>query len=129
MQITKEQANSLIERLADKKIEVLERTVVDAIGGYVDVSLGHPIMLTDVLDKPEVVLCWEEEERKDRIYDLWCLWYECGVTKSLQAILDGAEWDQTSAKETCSPGETNYYIESMKGDAAPLFEYLISLFP
>lgn len=108
--MTRDQAERLIERLADK---------------YESISTGReltpydwccPIMLTDVLDKPETVLCWEEEERKDRIYDLWCLWYECGITKSLQNIMLDGQFDAPRGKTVPSAPQD-------------LFEYLIQLFP
>lgn len=57
--------------------------------------IGHPIYLHTILDKAEVVLCWEEEERKDKIYEIWCLWYECGLSRSLQEIIQASGWEHT----------------------------------
>ena len=54
---------------------------------------GNEVGLADILDSPEICVCWTEEQRKDRIYELWSLWYEVGLTKSLQELVDNAEWE------------------------------------
>jgi hypothetical protein len=90
--------------------------------------LGHPIYLHTILDKAEVVLCWEEEERKDKIYEIWCLWYECGLSRSLQEIVQASGWEYTlTARDEDSSIRKTEVLTSSEANA--LCEYLLSLFP
>lgn len=128
-QVTKAQAEALIERLANKTTQGLcSAHQTPNLYCYLHICY-KPVMLTDVLEKGEVVLCWEEEERKDRIYDLWCLWYECGVTKSLQTILQEAEWEDIGHHTHNMRDCRQCANKPMIGSAADLFRFLSSLFP
>lgn len=172
--VTKEQAEALIERLADKTIDFgcevisskwshqsremithtyhspeprnyqfecsgrkdyLQRHEIESV-------LGHPIMLTDVLEKmSKMGILYEVEDEeaygyKEEVaygYIVLHLWGECSFTKSLQDILAEVEWELVD--NMCSNHE---FIDGceycpdhrrMKGPAADLFRYLSSLFP
>lgn len=134
---TKENVERLIDRLADKTLSFgCNITVFDGTGHAVYAGrerivgnhdhvfadgedlftmedgtfeiLGHPIMLTDVLEKLLMV-------DYDRLR-LVMLWEDCGVTKSLQDIMQDGQFDAPRGKTVPSaPHE--------------LFEYLLQLFP
>ena len=149
-QLTRQEVEGLIERLADKTLsrECLIRDkegfphvilMKNSAGNYlcevmnnvqhtikksqIKEVLGHPIYLHNILDKAEVVLCWEEEERKDKIYEIWCLWYECGLSRSLQEIVDASGWKYTlTAEEEDSSIRKQQVLTSPEANA--LFSFL-----
>ena len=135
--VTKEQAEALIERLADKKKKI---TCPDCSGDSGNTYchdcdkewrgfapwVGQPIILTDVLEKLLMV-------DYDRLR-LVILWEDCGPSNSLQQILEEAEWEYVGAIVPVHPSmleemKAMLGTEYMKGPAAELFSYLSSLFP
>jgi len=100
--------------------------------------LGHPIMLTDVLEK----LRQQKIDNPGEVFgELVYNWEQVGFTKSLQSILQEAEWergyycsdgffpketDMTNVVHACD--EPIVVRSMMKGPAADLFSYLASLF-
>jgi hypothetical protein len=120
--MNREQCNALIERLADKKKSTLDHNTASILGSY---QLG--LYIGDILNKPEIGICFEEEERKDKVYETYLLWSECGVEKSLQTILEESEWE---VHERSDPqyGITAWSEPRISSPAKELFEYLITLF-
>lgn len=119
--ITRKQCEELIERLSGRVYSETES---------MDWAewLESQVRIGDVLDTGEVTIAWTEEQRAERIIEIWELWHECGTTKSLQELLDEAPWKKVPAKKECGEGETNYFVEHL-GDSNTdrLFSYLIEL--
>ena len=98
-----------------------------------------PVMIGDVLNSAEVSVCFDEDERKERIYDIWCLWYEFG-NQSLNEILSGEIDPQWRAAVIPEPrcardGEELEYvpIDCVTGrftdpNVQALYEFLMKLF-
>lgn len=147
--VTKEQAEALVERLADKTLSfgcevIVQDNEYDLVHAkfvskedsgrhtyllqgefYADephTILGHPIMLTDVLEKLIKV-------QYDRL-KLVRLWEDCSFTKSLQDILAEAEEECAICMSTGHDvGDMHPHEVNLKGPAANLFHFLSSLFP
>ena len=91
-------------------------------------------MIGDVLNSAEILVCSDEEERKDKIYSLWCLCYEVGIRKSLNEILDSKTGFRCSTNNrintgshTCAAGNT-HTEEYVDKKTQELFEFLYDLF-
>lgn len=171
-QVTRQAAEALVERLADKKFSKgviclykgVKYTYWGSSGGknwYVsedeylvsvpsnedDIKaniLGHPIMLTDILEKARGVYprnqlrsfdCVDTTKNAFGIEEhLCCQWGDCGFTNSLQNILAESEWEciiceKTHSIDYMNVNDMNPKEIRMKGAPAKLFEYLDQLFP
>lgn len=117
MSLTKPEVYALIDRLADKTLNLDEK--------YITKILGHPVRIGDVLSRP----CdWLK---------VCQLWDKCGFTKSLQQIVEESGFD-TVCKTcyergiTCERGRSFAHpdIEILKSpEARALFDHLAELFP
>lgn len=106
------------------------------------VSLGHPILIGDVLEKLEEHFAWGYRETSKKalasttkyedktVAKLWRLWKACGgADKSLQEIVADTEW----APEQQPNGQPSHVIGSMillvpkQKPIRDLFEFLLPL--
>lgn len=147
--VTKEQCMALIERLADNThyYYTCEKCQVNVLCSSCGSSgQRHPIMLTDVLEKMKeesklnrfynnVCSCWKDDcacpsgKTVDHQTELLELWHNCGITKSLQNILNDAEWEDIGHHTHNMRDCRQCANKPMIGSAADLFRFLSSLFP
>jgi hypothetical protein len=138
----KNEIKQLIDRLADKNNHA-NYDFIGMIRNYVcledwinecpdnnafleacHIAIPVPVIIGDVLNSPEVCVCFDEEERKDKVYEIWSLWYECGLTKSLQELYE-TEWAKIYIDDMT---KTQQYKEYPKDpNIRKLFEFLIEL--
>jgi hypothetical protein len=139
--VTRQEAEKLIERF-----EVVDKnSPLDPLDWHL-VEI-QPVLIGDVLEKMKqqnkltrfynnVCSCWKDDcacpsgKTVDHQAELLELCHNCGVTKSLQEILDSAEWEEGFARKQDARGfPYAQHEERMKSPAAELFKYLILLFP
>lgn len=150
--MNREQCNALIERLADKTLSFgclvnikedgewlhnMQFTNSNIKSGYIDCVddeyvahgniyeiLGHPVYIGNVIQKIRKEHGYVFNHKV--YFDLLCWWHGDdgnGHSKSLQTILEEAEW------EPCDPDCTSECNDAtLKSPAKELFEYLITLF-
>ena len=155
--ITKTEVQEVIEHFGDKTISkgcigrtktgLLVELVRELKNSYEDADcrrinkmtiekiLGHPILIGDVLEKTGGTGGTVYQDQDDKILELYYKWDDCGVSKSLQQILEKAEWETAPMLPTLklnkkSPLDSTVEIKQvLKSPAAELFSFLHSLIP
>jgi len=144
--ITKTEVQEVIEHFGDKTISkgcigrtktgLLVELVRELKNSYEDADcrrinkmtiekiLGHPILIGDVLEKTGGTGGTVYQDQDDKILELYYKWDDCGVSKSLQQILEKAEREDEFSTRT-------EFVEhhEVLAPAAELFSFLHSLIP
>ena len=144
--ITKTEVQEVIEHFGDKTISkgcigrtktgLLVELVRELKNSYEDADcrrinkmtiekiLGHPILIGDVLEKTGGTGGTVYQDQDDKILELYYKWDDCGVSKSLQQILEKAEREDEFSTRT-------EFVEhhEVLAPVAELFSFLHSLIP
>lgn len=84
-----------MKTLQEKKNALIDYLSEEFLFNRIEESL----FIGDILGSPQIVICVDEEERKDKIFSLWQLWYELGITKSLDEIFESEKFKDKETQD------------------------------
>lgn len=124
--MTKKQAQEIIDKLTNFENFIFN---CRACGSRDESRIEQSVMLGDVLEK---VKSWIPDNL-DEVLDLAVeriikRWNQCGINKSLQDILEGAEEEFSHCMSNCPEPWCASCVGILKSPVAELFIYLDSIF-
>jgi len=115
-----------------EQVSELMKSLEPPCNCYECVGECHLVRIGDVLETPEIVIAIDDEERSEKIYEIWGLWYEFGTNKSLQEIVEEVGWEKLLIKhrrQQDGTEEPSEWGEQLKDpNARALFNFLNDIF-